>query len=70
MLHCVILAAIFIDYFFRTHGKTFNQLELSFFNIKYEGFSYSNFQEKGPIKKECVRQKQVECKVKKCFRNV
>lgn len=53
MLHCVTLAAIFIDYFFRTHGKTFNQLELSSFNIKYEGFSYSNFQEKGPIKKMC-----------------
>lgn len=57
MLHCVILADIFIDYFFRTHGKTFNQLELSFFNIKYEGFSYSNFQEKGPIKKKMCKTK-------------
>lgn len=57
MLHCVILAAIFIDYFFRTHGKTFNQLELSFFNINYESFSYSNFQEKGPIKKKMCKTK-------------
>lgn len=57
MLHCVILAAFFIDYFFRTHGKTFNQLELSFFNIKYEGFSYSNFQNKGPIKKKMCKTK-------------